>query len=108
MCWQLNLRHELPVVTAEPLADGNGQLSAAERETFLADIRDQAGYMAQLIDDLLELSRTPRAGDALLGLVDGPVFVLVVARSAVMGVPAIEDGERLLRFEPALRAAFDA
>jgi hypothetical protein len=57
---------------------------------------------------LLELSRTPRAGDALLGLADGPLFALVVARSAVMGVPAIEDGERLRRFEPGLRAVFDA
>ena len=56
---------------------------------------------------LAELARTPRAGDALVGLAAGPLFVLVVARSVVMGVDAYEDSERMARFTPRLRAALD-
>ena len=52
---------------------------------------------------LARLARTPRGGDALLGLADGTTFVLVVARSVVVGVPALEDSEQLRRFEPRLR-----
>ena len=59
-------------------------------------------------DRLAKLARMPRPGDALLGLADGAVFALVVARSVVSGVPALEDRGRLARFEPRLRAALRA
>ena len=52
---------------------------------------------------LAQLARTPRPDDALVGLATGPLFVLVMARSVVVGVEAYEDGERLRRFEPRLR-----
>ncbi len=57
---------------------------------------------------LLELSHTPRAGHSLLGLADGPLFVLVVARSVVRGVAAFEHGTSLGRFEPGIRDALRA
>lgn len=54
---------------------------------------------------LARLARRPREGDALLGMADGPVFVLVVARSVVVGVAAHETCERVARFGSRLRAA---
>jgi len=57
---------------------------------------------------LARLSLTPRPGDALLGLAAGPVFALVVARSAVMGTVSHEDSARLRRLEPATKAALKA
>lgn len=57
---------------------------------------------------LADLAQTPRPDDALVGLAACSLFVLVVARSAVMGVDAYEDGERLARFEPRLREAIGA
>lgn len=57
---------------------------------------------------LAGLAHRPRPGDALVGLAAGPLFVLVVARSVVMGVEAYEDAERLARFRLRLREALGA
>jgi hypothetical protein len=58
--------------------------------------------------NLARLARRPRPGDALLGLASGSLFVLVVARSVVVGIPSYEDGHRLGRFEPRLRAVISS
>jgi hypothetical protein len=59
---------------------------------------------AEDVQLLERLARTPRAGDALLCLADGALFVLVVARSVVMGVAAHETTPRLRRFEAGIEA----
>jgi signal transduction histidine kinase len=86
-----DLRNPIAAVqmTAELLADGNGQLSAAERETFLADIRDQAGYMAQLIDDLLDTAQLESGRlDLDVQPVDlGDLLRTTVARHAALAGP---------------------
>ena len=83
-----DLRNPIAAVqmTAELLADGNGRLSAAERETFLADIRDQAGYMTRLIDDLLDTAQL-ESGRLELDLqpIDlGDLLAISVARHAAL------------------------
>ena len=87
------------VVHARLRPEAHPEPHTQQLTAWAVEARDQedAGRLA-------DLAQSPRPGDALLGLATGPLFVLVVARSVVMGVDPYEGVERLGRFEPRLRA----
>jgi hypothetical protein len=70
---------------------------------FVIELADE-----QAAEALLQLARamSPRRQDAaLLGVRDGCVFSLLVARSYVIGVPPLETAQSVLRFEPGIAHA---
>ncbi len=65
---------------------------------FLLELDDEAPA-----ESLLAIARTASAipsDIALLGVRDGRLFLLLVARSFVQGVPPVETSESLQRFGP--------
>jgi hypothetical protein len=99
----------------EPILDaarGAALVNARLRPEATPDHASQqlTAWLVELSDasaaaHLVSLSLRPHPGHALLGLADGALFVLVVARSVVEGVPSYEEGTRLGRFANGIRQA---
>lgn len=71
--------------------------ASQQLSVFIAELEDPAAATR-----LAEVAMTPRTGFSALGVAEGRLFALMVARSFVQGIDAHETTESLTRFRPGL------